>query len=69
MNRTQQIKLSEKIEETVDDVIEAVLSDNNVEIIGTKDATIRGTAVSAETWLAVKACILALLAEDEENIA
>ncbi len=52
------IEHAEKIERTIDDIVEIVLSDSHVEHIPDE-----GPPVSAQTWLAVKAKLLALLAE------
>ncbi len=52
------ISHAEKIERTIDDIVEIVLSDSHVEHMPDEEPP-----VSAETWLAVKAKLLALLAE------
>jgi hypothetical protein len=50
------IEHSEAIERTVDEIIEVVLQDSHVEHTGDE-----GPPVTAETWLACKAEVLALL--------
>ncbi len=53
------IEHAEAIERTVDGVIDTVMGSNNVATSETEETT----PVSSETWLAVKAKVLALLAE------
>lgn len=54
--------MKENVDERVDEIINTVLDDGNVEVVATG-----GAPVSPETWLAVKAKILALLAESKET--
>lgn len=57
------IEHSEAIETSVDDIMDIILSDNNV----STNPDNEGTPVSTETWLAAKAVILKLLAEIAEE--